>query len=422
MSDLQKLLYLGFAFPPGVAGHFLEAQPAGHWIETNLVNSLRPWFEIRSVGISWIRVDQAPPGDSSPGLPHALNLLDKRPELVHRLVSLARLKHQYRCWIKSGWIPNVLLVCNFSPVFNGFIRWLSKSAERPYTILYLADSMHLQQEASRWRSLRRRAKPLTWPDSEMVRYVNACVAVSASTKQFFTAQGLPWLWLPNGTEPARAVPANTRSAAGPIRFGYFGTLARHGGASELLKVFTSSPRDAELHICGFGKNKALFLETSRRHPGLIWHEPRTPDQCLQLAATWDVLINPRPNCPGNENNFSSKVFEYGLSGRAILTSRVSGVERILGDQAFYFDENDFEASLDQALSRLATVPREELNRRGMSIQQRLVNNFSWLQQGRRLAGFIHAQLDARNPQANTEVDSVTGAKLTPVPQESSRPG
>src|SRR5271169_2951060 len=61
MTQPLKLLYLGFAFPPGVAGRFPEAQPAGHLIETSLVNSLRTWFEIRSVGISWIRVEDVPP-------------------------------------------------------------------------------------------------------------------------------------------------------------------------------------------------------------------------------------------------------------------------------------------------------------------------------------------------------------------------
>src|ERR1043166_6861091 len=124
MSNAPRLLYLGYAFPPGVAGLFPEAQPAGHWIETNLVNALRPWFEIRSVGLSWIRVEEVPTGDPSSGLPNALNLLDKKPELFHRWKSLVRLKRQYLDWIRQGWNPDAILLCNFSPVYNGFIRWL----------------------------------------------------------------------------------------------------------------------------------------------------------------------------------------------------------------------------------------------------------------------------------------------------------
>lgn len=103
MSRKPQLLYLGFAFPPGVASFYPEAQPAGHLIETGLVNSLRPWFDIRSVGISWVNVTEVPPGGSSPGLPHELNLFDRSPEMLHRLCSLLRLKKRYDAWVKSGW-------------------------------------------------------------------------------------------------------------------------------------------------------------------------------------------------------------------------------------------------------------------------------------------------------------------------------
>ena len=116
------------------------------------------------------------------------------------------------------------------------------------------------------------------------------------------------------------------------------------------------------------------------------------DFVLQFAQQCDVLINPRPLWPGHDNNFSSKVFEYALAGRAILTSRVSGVDLVLGEEAFYFDETDFDRSLGGALVRVAETPRAELRRRGAAIQNRLLTEFSWQRQGERLAQFIHAVL------------------------------
>jgi glycosyltransferase involved in cell wall biosynthesis len=385
---MQRLLYLGFAFPPGVAGLFPEAQPAGHLVETGLVNSLRTRFEIRSVGISWIDVEKVPAGDPSPGLPHALNLLDRTPVLLHRYHSLFRLRRQYRAWTTAGWTPEAILMCNFSPVYNGFIRWLKRQPHAPRSVLYLADSMNLQKRYSVSRRLRHRFKPLTWPDFEMVRYVDACAAVSLSTKEFFMQRRLPWLWLPNGCDPGRALRGESDVPEGPRRFGYIGTLAAHGGVPALLRIFTSRELDAELHVCGFGKAKTIISQQCAGHPRLRFHEPRTPDGCVQLARGWDVLVNPRPICQGNENNFSSKVFEYALSGRSILTSRVSGADKILGDQAFYFDEYDYDRSLGNALDQLIQVPRAELNRRGANLQERLVTHYSWAQQGQRLAEFI----------------------------------
>jgi hypothetical protein len=383
-----RLLYLGFAFPPGIAGLFPEAQPAGHLIETCLVNAVRNWFDIRSVGISWIDVEKIGPRDSSPGLPHELNLLDRWPELYHRWNSLARLKRAYADWERSGWQPDVILMYNFSPVYNGFIRWLNRRPRRPKIVLLLEDSMSLQRALPWGRRLRYRFKPLTWSDAQMLPYVDASVAVSLATEGFFAARKIPWLWLPNGCDPTRAVRSVSRNEGGPIRFGYFGALAAHTGLPELVRVFTSRERKAELHVCGFGRTKEAIAEICRRHPNLRFHGPRKPDECLQFAQTCDVMVNPRPNAPGNENNFPSKAFEYALTGRAILTTALSGVDRILGEQAFYFDENAFETSLDEALVRISGLAPEELNRRGQAVQARLLSNFTWPQQGERLSVFL----------------------------------
>jgi len=101
-----------------------------------------------------------------------------------------------------------------------------------------------------------------------------------------------------------------------------------------------------------------------------------------------VLINPRPISHGNENNFASKLFEYALCGRAILTSRLSGADSVLGPEALYFDPRDFEPSLREAFEAIATIPRTELDRRGAAIQERITGTFSWESQAARLAGFL----------------------------------
>jgi len=389
---VTRLLYLGLAFPPGVADVFPEAQPAGHLIETCLVNSIRPYADIKSVGISWLHVEEAPPGGTAPGLPHALNLLECKPELFHRLRSLARLKRAYLDWTSSGWVPDVIMVCNFSPVYNGFVRWLSARANRPRLLLYLADSVGLQSHLSLSKRVRYALKPLRWLDSDMVRYFDACVAVSKDTEGFFRARNYPWLWLPNGCDAARAVRTGGAPPASGPRFGYFGTMAPHGGIDRLIEVFRGWKSNAELHICGWGKKKEEIAAACAQDSRLRFLGVKTPDECVRFVRDCDVMVNPRPIVPGNENNFSSKVFEYSLGGRAILTSRLSGVDQVLGPEAFYFDARQFEPGLRQALEHVASLPREELHRRGKAIQDRMLAEFSWERQGRRLRDFISAIL------------------------------
>jgi len=383
-----KLLYLGFAFPPGVAGHFPELQPAGHVIETALIDSVRSRFDVRSVGISELRLDRLNlPPDGSPGLPHALNLLDRPPELFHRLCSLARLKKNYLGWVRAGWRPDVMVVCNFGPVYNAFVRWLKRGRLAPPLVLYVADSMGLGQKTPWLKQLRHRFKPLVYAEERMVGCYDACVSVSRTTEQFITPHGLPWLWLPNGCDSRRALPPGTETP-GPLSFGYFGSLAPHTGLPALLKIVLARNGRIQLRICGFGRQRGELEESCRGHAEISFAGPLTPYECLRFAQSCDVLVNPRPLCRGNDNNFSSKVFEYALTGRPILTSRVSGVDVILGTEAFYFDENDFDRTLDAALTEIAGLPREELRRRGAAIQRRMLTEYSWERQGGRFADFL----------------------------------
>lgn len=386
--SLPKLLYLGLAFPPGYADVFPEAQPAGHLIETYLIDSIRPFFEIRSVGISWLNLSEAPRTGSAPGIPHELNLLECKPELLHRLRSLAKLKHQYRIWIAQGWRPDAVMVCNFSPVYNAFVRWLAKQPGHPRLVLYLADSVDLQQPLPRLKRLRHALKPLRYPDSAMARLYDACVAVSKDTQPVFSARNVPWLWLPNGCDPRRAITNGGNPPSGKVRFGYFGTLAPHGGVERLINAVRQIDSTCELHICGWGKKKDEIAALCKTDTRLKFLGVKAPDECVRFVRDCDVMVNPRPIVRGNENNFSSKVYEYALGGRSILTSRLSGVDEVLGPDAYYFDATQFDSSLSQSLQQLIATPKTVLHQKGAAIQERMLLNYAWEKQGRKLAAFL----------------------------------
>jgi len=119
-----RLLYLGFAFPPGMAALHPDLNPAGHALETQMVNELRRYFEIRSAGVLPLEPQSTELASAGSGIDHELLLLEKAPEVWHRFCSLARLKRQYRLWRSSGWEPDAVLVYNMSPIYNQFVNWL----------------------------------------------------------------------------------------------------------------------------------------------------------------------------------------------------------------------------------------------------------------------------------------------------------
>jgi glycosyltransferase involved in cell wall biosynthesis len=394
-SHARRLLYLGFAFPPGLAELHPGVNPAGHALETRMIRELRHHFEIRSAGVLPVDLRQTAAlsgADPTSGIAHEVLLVSKAPELFHRLKSLSHLKRCYRAWQNAGWQADAVVVYNLSPIYNAFLRWLKRGSNCPKLILLLLDSSTLGQKLPWLKRFRRRFKPLSFPDSEMVREFDACVGLSRDTEKYFAPRGIPFLWVPGGCTPSRALPPNepgrNHEPGTPIRFGYFGALGAYAGARELVQVFLERAVPGTLEICGYGGRSAEFSELAKQHPQVKFHGLLSPDASLCFGGTCDLLVNPRPLSHGNENNFASKLFDYALTGRAILTSRLSGVETVLGPEAYYFDPQDFWANLGKRLLELAGTPRSELDRRGHCVQQRVVTEFSWNKQCRHLAKFI----------------------------------
>jgi glycosyltransferase involved in cell wall biosynthesis len=389
-----RLLYLGSAFPPGVSALFPNLQPPGQLLETGFVRSTMPWWDTRSVGTSGIDIERLPrPLPASPGLDNALNLLDKAPEVWHRRRSLWRLQRAYLEWAAAGWRPDVIMVYNMTPIYDAFVRWIKRRPNPPCLVLYLADSTELGLRLPAFKRFRYRFKPFVWPQSKTVRLFDACVGLSRATEAMFGALGLPWLWLPNGCDPERAVRTEGVRGPGLPVLGYFGSPTYYAGVPQLLRCYTSRQRPGTLRINGFGKALTTVKQQYAGHPQITVTGPvSTAEEVLHFGRNCDVLLNPRPNYPGNTNNFPSKVFEYALVGRAVLSTSVSGANDVLGDAAYYFDADDFENSLEKALTKLEGVPREELDRRGQAIQDRVLREFSWARQGERLTNFLQGLL------------------------------
>lgn len=385
-----RIFYLSNAFPPGVTGRFPAVNPAGHATETRMTQALSQTTELSSITLLGGEVHgKLEPRDDSMGLEHELILWERDPMLWHRWRSWRALREHYLGKLARDGQPDIVLVRNLNPVFNRFVRWLRQQHPRPRIVLVFADSGTLGQKIPFSRRFRYAFKPMQVLDQDAIGWYDACISFGIGTRRYFDALGIPWMWMPSAFNFQYDPPAVAVQRSGPIQFGYFGALAEHAAVLPLVETFVAAEVPGALRVCGFGKLSGKLAELSARHPnfkfdGLL---PKQSD-CLDWAQQVDVLINPRLNIWGLENSFPSKIFEFGMTGKAILTTRTGGVDQVLGDEGLYLESDGFENSLREQLRAIAAMDRSELTRRGTAIRERLLKDYTWDKQAERMVDFL----------------------------------
>ena len=359
-----------------------------------MAQALAKRAEISTVGLLPRRIwGHLNPTDDSLGLEHKLLICERRPELWHRWRSWRQLRRFYLEEVKRKGMPDALLVRNLTTVFNYFVRWLRQQPQCPVIAVVLADS-GLGQPVSISRRLRYLIKPMQYLEEKSVLWYDACLGFGFESRRDFESRGVPWLWMPSAFNFYYEPPSNT-VAEGPIHFGYFGGLSREIGVHSMVKAFLASGVPGPLRLCGFGPLTDTINKLAKEHPNLHFDGllPRQSD-CLPWAQQADVLVNPRLPLWGRDNSFPSKIFEFGMAGKAILSTRTGGVDEVLRDDGLYLETENFEDSLRQKFCEVAAMDRVELQRRGTAIRNRVLKDFNWDAQARRIVEFLTGLVDA----------------------------
>ncbi len=392
MSAPLRVLYLGVSFPPGHVDRHPGVNPAGHTFETGMLGELSRLCDLRSV--TTLPVALGEPSGGSDEWSHGLVLRDSPPHAFHRWRSVRRLHDWWDGQLAEGWRPDVVLSYNTLPICNAFILGL-RAPVRPASVLLMLDSPQLERRLSLSKRIRMRLTPFTHPDAEMLRAFDGCIGLSREVERHFVPGKVPFLWMPGGISSRRAAlavePPAGRDPAAPLRFGYFGSLGPHAGPVALAKAFAKLDWPHELVVCGFGKQADELRALAKMHPRIRFDGwLQTAADTLRFGSGCDVLVNPRPPGLGNETNFPSKLFDYALCGRAIVSTRISGTDIVLGPEAFHVDSGagDFVDALGDALRRAGECRPEELLRRGRAIRERVMAGYSWAIQAERIVDFL----------------------------------
>lgn len=338
------------------------------------------------------------PRDDTPGLDPELILWERIPALWHRWISWRQLRAYYLKKVEEGQMPDAVVVCNLQHVYNHFVKWLRRQPKRPLIILQICDSGGLGEPISLYRRLRYLFKPMQMLEGVAVKlYEDGCILSSVTSKKYFEPRGIPWVWHPANYKFEYEPPAAS-GQAGPVNFGYFGTISKVYAITSVARAFLKANVPGTLYMCGGGdrEQEEELRRLSQLHPNFRFDGflPKESD-CLDWAQKVDVLINSRFPVRGQDNSFPSKVLEYAVAGKAILTTRVGGTDAALGDDGIYFGTDNFEETLAKKIQEVSRMDRSELRRRGRAIRERVLKEFSAEEQARRIFEFVEGLVKSR---------------------------
>ena len=372
----SRVLYLGFWLPPSLAKRYPSLNVAGQLWESRLLENLSAATDIRKVSILDRKIILDQKGGVSPS--HAF-LPSRLSKDLQAPLSYYGLKKIYQKWRREGWKPECVLVYNTHPVWNAFVRFLSRHDPEIKRILILLDSNQFSQKTGLLKRIRYRLKPFHWSDEAMLSQFHGIASASFSSKAYCEEHQIPWHWFPGGIQGDGLLERVSKpQAAGPVKLGYFGSHSDYAGLKQLLEAFlqVKDPK-LKLSIAGEGAKTEELKKLSSSDERVEWVGFFKEREDLgHWASQCHVLVNPRPAGYGNENNFPSKMFDYVQFGRPIISSQTETLKHAFGDTPIWYNAQD-KMGLVNLLSNIEIMDIEELIKKHSIISKNIIQTYCW---------------------------------------------
>lgn len=173
-----------------------------------------------------------------------------------------------------------------------------------------------------------------------------------------------------------------------LSIGYFGGVFPGYGVLELAQQITKSDLRISLDIYGVGPEIPKIEEIASQDNRIRIMGIVTRERALENMRNYDVLVNPRtPATKMEENSFPSKIFDYALTERAILTTPLTRLPQGLRKNLFEYNPHDSEDTL-ATLSKLAGLSRNEVNEKGRRFSQNLRAEYNSASLGQKVKNFF----------------------------------
>lgn len=171
---------------------------------------------------------------------------------------------------------------------------------------------------------------------------------------------------------------------------YSGTLNERYGVKNLVDAFLSLGNcEIKLQICGCGDQEEYIKRCTAKDKRIEYLGLIPNEKVVLLQKNAILLVNPRPTKEEfTKYSFPSKNLEYMVSGTPVLTTKLSGIPKEY-DNYVYFIEDESVDGIAKKIQQLLSKPIEELNEKGRSAKEFVLNKKNNILQTKKILDMIN---------------------------------
>ncbi len=170
---------------------------------------------------------------------------------------------------------------------------------------------------------------------------------------------------------------------------YAGGLREDYGVAQLLHAVQESAGGWRLALYGRGPMEAAIQAAAKVNPRIVYGGLVDPVRLQETMARAQLLVNPRPPSAGfTPYSFPSKLLEYLVAGRPVLSTRLPGIPPEYGPLLSWTDPDS--TSLAAAIDDLVALPPATVDAKGEAGRRFALESRGPAAQGERLRGFLES--------------------------------
>ena len=389
----MHIIYLGIISRPEDIGKIGEASVAGNKMQYNLLKYLSRYEDMQIDVVSFHPYKAFPKckklfiGKVKEQLFDNVDLWQVGyPNLpvIKQLIIPLTTRNMAKKLIRSK--DDVLMLFDMYPNQGVPMRMLRKKVN-DRTVCLLADLSigGVVKEHGLRKILRRFYDKSTLSNMEICK--NYIVLNENAAKEFVPHS--QYMVMDGGVEPSE-YPAETAGWDGREKnIIYTGALVDYSGIMNLIQaVKLLADKNIVLDIYGDGALKPEVERIAAENPRIRYHGRVSNQQAMQAQQSAWLLANPRPTQSHiAQVTFPSKIFEYLMSGRPVMTTRLNGFSADYDQLLFWVEENTPEA-LAACVDAVSSMDDEELTQRAQNARSYLLTHKTWEQNACKVRRFL----------------------------------